>query len=94
MGPLPPGLSLASDGTWTGGADTAGSYPITLFTCDNQTPPACTIFEIVLEVSLLPATGAALESNAMVGLLLLLVGLLALVAADFRTRRHSRASGQ
>jgi hypothetical protein len=47
---------LNPDGSWSGTA-TGGSYPLDLRVCDDQVPPACTDFTMVLVVSLLPVTG-------------------------------------
>jgi LPXTG-motif cell wall-anchored protein len=88
-GDLPPGITLDPDGSFAGSATVAGSYPLTLETCDNQSPPACTVFSVTLAIENLPATGFQSGDIAILGLALLLGGtLLVLVARDPRAHRR------
>jgi large repetitive protein len=50
-GALPPGVQLAADGTFTGTAQTAGSYPVVLRVCDNGAPVMCSQTRLVIEVA-------------------------------------------
>ncbi len=73
-GPLPSGLGLEEDGSWTGETRAAGSYPVTLRVCDDHDPAACTDFTLLLQVTLLPVTGINSGRMALAGLLTLIVG--------------------
>jgi hypothetical protein len=57
-GTLPPGLTLAADGTITGTPSTNGTYSITIQAADSSTPPltATRLFSIPIGASLLIAT--------------------------------------
>ncbi len=82
-GTLPPGLTLASDGSWIGAATEAGTYTVTLRTCDDQDPAACSSFTVVLTVSVLPVTGASTVEFLRAGLLLLALGAALVLLARF-----------
>ncbi len=87
-GTLPPGLTLNPDGTWSGAA-TEGTYVVTIQACDDRVPPACSTFSLILQVSLLPATGVAATAVVPVAVTLLLAGL---VLVRLPGRRHDRAA--
>lgn len=56
-GTLPPGLTLNSNGTWSGTVLRSGSYSFTVQACDNATPPACTSTPVTLVFGQLAETG-------------------------------------
>ncbi|MEZ5408932.1 MAG: Ig-like domain-containing protein [Acidimicrobiales bacterium] len=56
-GALPPGLTLNTNGTWSGTAPSSGSYSFTVQACDNATPPACTTTPVTLVFGRLAETG-------------------------------------
>ncbi len=90
-GTVPDGVVLNPDGTWGGSASTPGTFPITIEACDNRVPPACSQSSIVIEVSLLPATGMSVGSIGLVGALLMGAGWLALLEARRRERSYPGA---
>ncbi len=58
-GTLPTGLTLNSNGSWSGTAPSSGSYSFTVQACDNATPPACTTTPVTLVFGQLAETGPA-----------------------------------
>jgi large repetitive protein len=50
-GSYPPGLTLNTDGTWSGSATVAGTYSFTVQVCDTGTPQACFDQQITVVVS-------------------------------------------
>jgi hypothetical protein len=73
-GPLPAGVSVAGNGTFSGAAATAGTFTVTYRACDDQVPPACSEFTVVYVVSDLPVTGISFGLLAAIGMLLMALG--------------------
>jgi hypothetical protein len=88
-GSLPPGLTLNSDGTWSGEATEQGTFVITVEICDEA--GACTASVLSISVALLPATGVPAVPLARLGLILVLLGWAAL---RFTTRPLPEEAGQ
>ncbi len=94
-GTAPTGLTLNSDGTWTGTAPTSGAFTFTVRACDNAAPPACTDSALTLAFGSLAYTGADhLRALALTGVTLLTVGAgLILVSRRGHGRGHRGGGG-
>ncbi len=73
-GTIPPGLTLNPDGTFSGEATVAGTYVLTLRTCDDQAPPACSDFVVEYIVAALPVTGISIGAFTIMGAMFALAG--------------------
>ncbi len=56
-GPLPAGLSLNADGTFSGAAAETGTFPVVVEICDDFTPQACTTRTLTIVVDEAPDPG-------------------------------------
>ena len=84
-GVLPAGITMNDQGVFFGTTTETGTFNLTMATCDDRTPPACSTFTYTLTVEpTLPATGIDTAHIGLAGLIALLLGSLALVITSRR----------
>jgi LPXTG-motif cell wall-anchored protein len=84
-GVLPAGVTMNDQGEFSGTATETGTFNLTMKTCDDRTPPACSTFTYTLTVEpSLPATGIETLHIGLAGLIALLLGSLVLVITSRR----------
>jgi LPXTG-motif cell wall-anchored protein len=91
-GTLPTDVTMNDQGVFFGTATQTGTFNITMETCDDRTPPACSTFTYTLTVEdSLPATGIETVHIGLLGLLALILGSLILVLTSRRRDEAVRA---
>ena len=84
-GVLPAGITMNDQGVFLGSTTETGTFNLTMETCDDRTPPACSTFTYTLTVEeTLPATGIETVHIGLAGLIALLLGFLVLVITSRR----------
>ncbi len=90
-GELPTGVTMDDQGVFSGTATETGTFVLTMETCDDRTPQACSTFTYTLTVDEeLPNTGIETTQIAIAGLAALILGALMLIA----TSRRREEDGQ
>jgi uncharacterized repeat protein (TIGR01451 family)/LPXTG-motif cell wall-anchored protein len=92
-GVLPAGVTMNDQGEFFGAAAETGTFNLTMETCDDRTPPACSTFTYTLTVEpSLPATGIETVHIGLAGLIALLLGSLVLVITSRRRNEEVPAA--
>jgi LPXTG-motif cell wall-anchored protein len=92
-GVLPSGITMNDQGVFTGITTETGTFNLTMETCDDRTPPACSTFTYTLTVEpSLPATGIETVHIGIAGLIALLLGSLVLVITSRRRNEKVQAA--